>query len=89
MVLQWDGGGRWRGEEGQGNRGKEESSSFLKKRTKKLLISGHKCRPRRVGSVAEAREQKFFASFFQKRSACCPGGLVLNTGRYIRFASMC
>jgi hypothetical protein len=45
---------------------KEESSSFLKKRTKKLLHAGAWAGanplPRR------RREQKFFASFFQKRS---------------------
>jgi hypothetical protein len=42
----------------------EGSSSFLKKRTKKLLILGA-----RAGRNAHARVQKFFASFFQKRSA--------------------
>jgi hypothetical protein len=44
----------------------KERTSFLKKRSKKLLI------PEGVGiCVAKARSyQKFFASFFQKRSAC-------------------
>jgi hypothetical protein len=44
---------------------KQESSSFLKKRTKKLLLNvGCGC----AGAHARS-EQKFFASFFQKRSA--------------------
>jgi hypothetical protein len=44
---------------------KEESSSFLKKRTKKLLQIGLS------GTTgARASVQKFFASFFQKRSPC-------------------
>jgi hypothetical protein len=42
--------------------GKEESSSFLKKRTKKLLSWGVYGR-----YTAYAKSQKFFASFFQKR----------------------
>src|ERR1700733_9600301 len=42
----------------------KESSSFLKKRTKKLLSLWHGAAPR-----SEANNQKFFASFFQKRSA--------------------
>jgi iron complex transport system substrate-binding protein len=40
----------------------EESSSFLKKRTKKLFSCGVRCR-----RVLDS-SQKFFASFFQKRS---------------------
>jgi hypothetical protein len=39
-----------------------ESSSFLKKRTKKLLILGA-----RVGSKARANKQKVFASFSKKK----------------------
>jgi hypothetical protein len=41
----------------------EESSSFLKKRTKKLLFLGA-----RIATGARARVQKFFGSFFQKRT---------------------
>jgi hypothetical protein len=41
------------------------SSSFLKKRTKKLLF----VRVRIAPGGAELREQKFFVSFFQKRNA--------------------
>jgi hypothetical protein len=41
--------------------GKEECS-FLKKRTKKLLIPGVRGR-----ASIHAKDQKFFASFFQKR----------------------
>jgi hypothetical protein len=42
---------------------KKEARSFLKKRTKKLLIVG-------LGAVpgAESKSQKFFVSFFQKRN---------------------
>jgi hypothetical protein len=40
-------------------------SSFLTKRTKKLLLPLAKPR----GNTAQPRNQKFFASFFQKRSA--------------------
>jgi hypothetical protein len=47
-----------------GIRREKESSSFLKKRTKKLLDPG----PSLSGKAA-ANMQKFFASFFQKRSA--------------------
>jgi hypothetical protein len=43
----------------------EGSSSFLKKRTKKLFILGA-----RAGRTAGANGQKFFASFFQKRRSC-------------------
>jgi hypothetical protein len=42
----------------------EESGSFLKKRTKKLLRTW--AEPYRVGRSPNV--QKFFASFFQKRS---------------------
>jgi hypothetical protein len=44
-----------------GSSEKKESSSFLKKRSKKLLTLG----ARVAGSVRH--RQKFFASFFQKR----------------------
>jgi hypothetical protein len=40
------------------------SGSFLKKRTKKLLIPGA-----RAGRTTRLNNAKFFASFFQKRSA--------------------
>jgi hypothetical protein len=45
---------------------KEERSSFLKKRTKKLLI------PWQAAFCLDAhrKNQKFFASFFQKRTSC-------------------
>jgi hypothetical protein len=46
---------------------KEGSGSFLKKRTKKLLIIG----PSFSGHAA-AHVQKFFASFFQKRRPSFP-----------------
>jgi hypothetical protein len=59
---------------------KEASASFLKKRSKKLLAftrafatAAARTRVSLVVSPAVAtspREQKFFASFFQKRSAC-------------------
>jgi hypothetical protein len=42
---------------------KEESASFLKKRSKKLLIGDI-----RVTTGARAIMQKFFGSFFQKRT---------------------
>jgi hypothetical protein len=46
-----------------GERKKQESSSFLKKRTKKLLRVW--AEPLRRG--LSQNEQEFFASFFQKR----------------------
>jgi hypothetical protein len=47
---------------------KQRSISFLKKRNKKLL-SVARCRgSKRVDSVAPENEQKFFGSFFQKRT---------------------
>jgi len=47
---------------------KEGRSSFLKKRSKKLLSLGYE--QWAIGSFMLATElQKFFASFFQKRSA--------------------
>jgi hypothetical protein len=52
----------------QGNRLKEESSSFLKKRTKKLLLIGARLRPER-GS------KSFLLLFFKKEDlsiACLP-----------------
>jgi hypothetical protein len=45
-------------------RSKQQECSFLKKRTKKLLDS---CA--RAGRKTRPNNQKFFASFFQKRSA--------------------
>jgi hypothetical protein len=45
------------------SREKEESTSFLKKRSKKLLSPAV-----RASSNARARVQKFFGSFFQKRT---------------------
>jgi hypothetical protein len=50
----------------------KESSSFLKKRTKKLLIIGV-----RVGVSAHPNKQKFFGSFFQKRTAFLTAGFHL------------
>jgi hypothetical protein len=44
---------------------REERTSFLKKRSKKLLLIWSE-----VVSRPLAREQKFFGSFFQKRTAC-------------------
>jgi hypothetical protein len=55
--------GGWGGVGGRRDEEKEESS-FLKKRTKKLLfVWVWRLRP------ARSKGQKFFASFFQKRSA--------------------
>jgi hypothetical protein len=48
----------------QSGKDRKESSSFLKKRTKKLLLI-----EARVGSTARPKNQKFFGSFFQKRTA--------------------
>jgi hypothetical protein len=48
----------------------EGSSSFLKKRTKKLLLLVIPHCAVSVDGSALLRKQKFFASFFQKRSAC-------------------
>ena len=45
--------------------GKQASTSFLKKRSKKLLSVWQQC----VETLGSSN-QKFFASFFQKRSAC-------------------
>jgi hypothetical protein len=42
----------------------EERSSFLKKRNKKLLNPGPS-----LSGEAEANVQKFFGSFFQKRTS--------------------
>jgi hypothetical protein len=56
----------------------EGRRSFLKKRTKKLFLmvvpnsvpgSGRAS----LSTAANHYNQKFFASFFQKRSACLPG----------------
>jgi hypothetical protein len=49
-------------------KGRKESSSFLKKRTKKLLRIWAEPIPRNRSQ----KQQKFFASFFQKRSAFFP-----------------
>jgi len=50
---------------------RKESSSFLKKRTKKLLTLNHPiCR------IAYIKEQKFFASFFQKSSLPSSSGVA-------------
>jgi hypothetical protein len=45
----------------------EESTSFLKKRSKKLLRVGA-----RVTTGTRANNQKFFGSFFQKRTRFLP-----------------
>jgi hypothetical protein len=45
--------------------------SFLKKRTKKLLSVGVRPRSGNSRQVVKAKEQKFFASFFQKRRPSC------------------
>jgi len=50
---------------------KKKSSSFLKKRTKKLLILGA-----RVGANVHPNKQKFFGSFFQERTAFLLGLLL-------------
>jgi hypothetical protein len=44
------------------------STSFLKKRSKKLLRSSA-----RFATGAQANIQKFFGSFFQKRTGCLKG----------------
>jgi hypothetical protein len=44
----------------------------LKKRTKKLLLFGFRAGARDKASGDAAHEQKFFASFFQKRRPCYP-----------------
>jgi hypothetical protein len=59
----------WRGGYGQG--GSEEGSSFLKKRSKRLLDVGVG-----GGEGALLKWQKFFASFFKKRSAFLTLGIV-------------
>jgi hypothetical protein len=46
-------------------RSKEASCSFLKKSTKKLLLVGI-----RTEHGGRTNSQKFFGSFFQKRTAC-------------------
>jgi hypothetical protein len=43
-----------------------ESRAFLQKSSKKLLLIWSE-----VVSRPSAREQKFFGSFFQKRTSCC------------------
>jgi hypothetical protein len=48
---------------------KQGSSSFLKKRTKKLLLPRHARRTRTAEHQCLGRGQKFFGSFFQKRTA--------------------
>jgi hypothetical protein len=50
---------------------KEESTSFLKKRSKKLLFIGADTRAEGYGRGRRgpAREQTFFGAFFQKRTA--------------------
>jgi hypothetical protein len=65
-------------------REKEESGSFLKKRTKKFL---HLAQPRGAFCITLARhqEKKFFASFFQKRSAF----LYLKRNELSIFRSSC
>ena len=54
---------------------KEESTSFLKKRSKKLLLPATTVRGAGLGMRCR-REQKFFDSFFQKRTT---GGLNRST----------
>jgi len=46
-----------------GGKSKSESSSFLKKRSKRLWLPGA-----RVAATRAAEKQKFFGSFFQKRT---------------------
>jgi hypothetical protein len=47
---------------------KEERPTFLKKRSKKLLSDWFRASRSRPRKVAGAPEQKFFGSFFQKRT---------------------
>jgi hypothetical protein len=46
--------------------GKKESTSFLKKRSKKLLLAVAD------SQLGRAKKQKFFGSFFQKRTFFLP-----------------
>jgi hypothetical protein len=57
-------------------RDKEEDASFLKKRSNRLLI----LEPR-AGPSAPQKEQKFFGSFFQKRTCFLLLGAGLNAPR--------
>jgi hypothetical protein len=52
-----------------GGQSSEESGSFLKKRTKKLLSVARCRRPNQENTRRPEIEQKFFGSFFQKRTA--------------------
>jgi hypothetical protein len=51
----------------QSSQGKE-AALFFEKRTKKLLSVRFRAVPRRPRLVIRAQEQKFFGSFFQKRT---------------------
>jgi hypothetical protein len=57
--------------------GEKERTSFLKKRSKKLLFVLASAFPDRLSPDS----QKFFGSFFQKRTACFAGSFANFTGR--------
>jgi hypothetical protein len=58
--------------------GHKEGCSFLKKRTKKLLRVGVRAGQAEARKVVRALEQKFFASFFQKRRLSLSFLLILK-----------
>jgi hypothetical protein len=49
----------------------EESMVFFEKKNQKLLSVGVRPRSGNSRQVVKAKEQKFFASFFQKRRPSC------------------
>jgi hypothetical protein len=62
----------------------EGRTSFLKKRSKKLLFPWM-----RMFEQAHFKEQKFFGSFFQKRTACLPLGHLVPTDDWPRGRATC
>jgi hypothetical protein len=60
----------------EGKSRKEARTSFLKKRSKKLLVVWASAFP----GNAQPRSQKFFASFFQKRTASLAARLPFKRG---------
>jgi len=52
--------------------GKRRKAFFFEKRTKKRLVSW------RISETVLDRTKKFFASFFQKRSACLSSGGTIH-----------
>jgi hypothetical protein len=53
----------------EGKASGKKACSFLKKRTKKLLHVAPRSRPTQGSTALPETEQKFFGSFFQKRTA--------------------